>query len=61
MAEASHSDFHNGELPGSASAIKIENGDQIHTPLGKKDYEVPRSLTINEIKQTVNDYRQAAH
>ncbi len=57
---ASHSDFHNGELPVSASAIKIENGDQIHTPLGEKDYEVPRPLTIDEIKQTVNDYRLAA-
>lgn len=57
---ASHSDFHDGELPGSASAVKIENGEQISTPLGKKDYEVPRSLTVDEIKQTVNDYRQAA-
>lgn len=57
---ASHSDFHNGELPVSASSIKIEGDDQIRTPLGKKDYEVPRTLTIDEIKQTVNDYRQAA-
>jgi N-ethylmaleimide reductase len=32
---ASHSDFHNGALPVSASAVKL-NGDQIHTPLGKK-------------------------
>ena len=56
---ASHSDFHDGELPVSASAVKL-NGDQIHTPLGKKDYETPRALSIGEIEATVNDYRAAA-
>ncbi len=56
---ASHSDFHNGELPVSASAVRL-NGDQIHTPLGKKDYEVPRPLTVDEIAATVQDYRVAA-
>jgi N-ethylmaleimide reductase len=56
---ASHSDFHNGELPVSASAVKL-NGDQIHSPLGKKDYETPRALTADEIKGTVDDYRTAA-
>ena len=56
---ASHSDFHNGELPVSASAVKL-NGDKIRTPLGKKDYEVPRPLTVDEIAATVNDYRTAA-
>jgi N-ethylmaleimide reductase len=56
---ASHSDFHDGELPVSASAVKLR-GDQIHTPLGKKDYETPRPLTIAEIEATVDDYRQAA-
>ena len=45
---ASHSDFHNGELPVSASAIKL-NGDYIHTPLGKKPYETPRALSVDEI------------
>jgi len=56
---ASHSDFHDGELPVSASAIKL-NGDHIHTPLGSKPYETPRSLSVDEIRATVNDYRQAA-
>lgn len=56
---ASHSDFHNGQLPVSASAVKL-NGDHIHTPFGKKEYEVPRPLTVTEIRDTVNDYRQAA-
>ena len=35
---ASHSDFHGGALPVSASAVKL-NGDGLRTPLGKKDYE----------------------
>ena len=56
---ASHSDFHNGELPVSASAIKLD-GDSIHTPLGKKPYETPREMSLDEIKATVEDYRQAA-
>ena len=56
---ASHSDFHNGQLPVSASAVKL-NGDYIHTPHGKKPYETPRALAMDEIEATVNDYRQAA-
>lgn len=56
---ASHSDFHNGELPLSASAIKIE-GDEIHTPKGKKEYEVPKAMTVEDIKRTVADYKKAA-
>jgi N-ethylmaleimide reductase len=56
---ASHSDFHGGALPVSASAVKL-NGDGIRTPLGKKDYETPRALTVEEIKATVTDYRTAA-
>lgn len=56
---ASHSDFHDGELPVSASAIKL-NGDEIHTPLGKKEYETPRALVIDEIQQVVADYKAAA-
>ena len=56
---ASHSDFHDGNLPVSASAVKL-NGDHIHTPLGSKPYETPRSLSVDEIKATVDDYRKAA-
>ncbi len=56
---ASHSSFHeNNELPVAPSAIKL-NGDYIHTPNGKENYETPRPLTIGEIKQTVEDYKQA--
>lgn len=57
---ASHSDFHHGELPFSASAIAIDDGSQIHTPNGKKAFEVPRAMTKADIKRTIEDYRQAA-
>jgi len=56
---ASHSSFHNGQPAVSASAIKI-NGDEIHTPVGKLPYEVPRALETAEVKAVVEDYRRAA-
>lgn len=58
---ASHSSFpeRKGELPDAPSALKL-NGDHIHTPAGKMEYEVPHALTIDEIGQTINDYRSAA-
>ena len=57
---ASHSSFQeNGQLPVSASAIKL-NEDYIHTPIGKQPYETPRPLETEEIPLVVEDYRRAA-
>ncbi|MEP4077213.1 alkene reductase [Haloferula sp.] len=56
---ASHSSFHDGELPVAPSAIKL-NGDYIHTPKGKEDYETPRALETDEIPGIIADYRRAA-
>ena len=56
---ASHSSFHGGELPVSASAVKL-NGDHIHTPEGKQPYETPRALETDEIPGVIADYRRAA-
>ncbi len=56
---ASHSEFHDGELPVAPSAIAIEGGE-VHTPTGKKPYEIPRALETDEIPGIVEDYRQAA-
>lgn len=50
---SSHSDFHHGDLPVSASAV--ENPGKVKTPLGLKDKEVPRPLDKNEISQIVKD------
>jgi len=59
MGRASHSSFHGGHLPVSASAIPI-TGDGIHTPEGKQPYETPRALDTAEISGVVADYRHAA-
>jgi len=59
MGRASHSDFHEGRPPVSASAVKI-GGDGIHTPLGKRPYEAPRSLQTHEVAAVVADYAKAA-
>jgi N-ethylmaleimide reductase len=56
---ASHSGFHGGRPAVAASAIKIGEGE-IHTPDGKRPYEVPRALETSEIPRVVADYRRAA-
>lgn len=56
---ASHSSFHHGNLPVAPSAVKIQ-GDYIHTPDGKQDYETPRALELEEISDIIEDYRKAA-
>lgn len=56
---ASHSSFHGGGPAVAPSPIAIA-GDHIHTPLGKRPYETPRPLETDEVKQTAEDYRQAA-
>lgn len=54
-----HSLVKNGELPVAPSAIAIQ-GQQHFTMQGMKDYEVPRELHVDEIKQIVLEYKQAA-
>ncbi|MEM1442075.1 MAG: alkene reductase [Verrucomicrobiota bacterium] len=56
---ASHSSFHDGEPAVAPSAIALQ-GDYIHTPKGKEDYETPRALETEEIPGIVEDYREAA-
>lgn len=54
-----HSLVKNGELPVAPSAVGIQ-GQQHFTMEGMKDYETPRALTTDEIKQIVEDFKQAA-
>ncbi len=54
-----HSLVKNGEQPVSASALAIE-GQQHFTMEGMKDYETPRALSTEEVKNIVQDYKQAA-
>ena len=54
-----HSLVKNGELPVAPSAVPIE-GQQHFTVEGMKDYETPRALSKEEVKNIVKDYKQAA-
>ena len=54
-----HSVDKNGILPVAPSAIGIQ-GQQHFTSQGMKDYETPRELSNQEIKQIVKEYGQAA-
>jgi len=58
IGSASHPDFFDGELPAGPSAINPQT--QSYTPEGFKDSLTPREFTVAEIKQTVQDYKQAA-
>lgn len=54
-----HSIDKGGVLPVAPSAIAIQ-GQQHFTSKGPKEYETPRALETNEVKQIVQDYKQAA-
>jgi N-ethylmaleimide reductase len=57
MGRVSHSDFLNGQQPVGPSAIAAKGYS--HTPNGKKPYQTPRPLTIDEIRATLRDYATA--
>ncbi|MEH6680597.1 MAG: alkene reductase [Sediminicola sp.] len=54
-----HSIDRNGKLPLAPSALPIR-GMQHFTSQGMKEYETPQEITLEEIKQTISDYGQAA-
>lgn len=54
-----HSVDRNGKLPIAPSPLPIR-GMQHFTSQGKKEFEIPREMTIPEIEQTVKDFGQAA-
>ncbi|MCX6051097.1 MAG: alkene reductase [Campylobacterales bacterium] len=58
VGRISHSAYHGGELPVAPSPIKPSG--QIYTYEGMKDFETPRALGINEIKEIVKEYAKAA-
>lgn len=58
VGRMSHPDFHGGELPHAPSAINPHS--KSFTPEGFKDTETPKEMTIEEIKETILDYKKAA-
>ncbi len=58
VGRISHSSYHAGELPVAPSAIKPSG--QIYTYEGMKDFETPKALSVEEIKEIVQDYVNGA-
>ncbi|WP_413698819.1 hypothetical protein ACLKMH_14630 [Psychromonas sp. KJ10-10] len=56
--ERAHPLLNGGKEAVAPSAIAID--DETHTPEGKKPYTIPHALTVTEIKDIVNDFRQVA-
>jgi len=54
-----HSVDRKGVVPVAPSAVPV-SGAQHYTSQGLKDYETPRALTIDEIKEVVQEYGRAA-
>ena len=54
-----HSVDRYGKLPLAPSSLPIRNM-QHFTTQGQMDYEIPREMTIAEIRQTIEDFGQAA-
>lgn len=57
VGRISHPDFHNGELPLAPSAINPQA--KSFTPKGFKDTVTPKEMSLEEIKQTIEDFKQA--
>lgn len=58
VGSISHPDFHKGDLPLAPSAINPNV--QSFTPEGFKDTETPKAMSLEEIKQTIEDFKNAA-
>jgi N-ethylmaleimide reductase len=58
IGAASHPDYFDGELPLGPSAINP--GEKSFTPQGFKDTVTPRAYTIEQIRETIEEYHQAA-
>ena len=56
---ATHSLLIGGQQPVAPSAIRLENSET-HTPEGKKEYEVPRALDLEEIPGIIAMFKQGA-
>jgi len=54
----SHPDFHGGNRPLSAS--DVNPNEKSYTPEGFKDTVAPKPMTLDEIAQTIQDFKSAA-
>ncbi|MBT0608667.1 alkene reductase [Aequorivita echinoideorum] len=58
VGRMSHPDFHDGNLPLAPSAINPNS--KSYTPEGFKETVTPKEMTIEDIKKTISDFKNAA-
>lgn len=58
VGRISHPDFHNGELPHAPSAVNPNT--KSYTPEGFKETVAPKEMTLEDIKQTILDFKNGA-
>jgi N-ethylmaleimide reductase len=58
VGRVSHPDFHNGELPLAPSAVNPH--EEVYTNEGLKKTPTPKEMTLAEINETINDFKNAA-
>lgn len=58
VGRISHPDFLDGELPLAPSAVNAN--ESVHTPEGEKDTVTPKSMSLKDIKDTIEDFKNAA-
>ncbi|SIO23478.1 alkene reductase [Algoriphagus halophilus] len=58
VGRISHPDFHGGELPLAPSAINPN--EKSYTPEGFKETVTPKAMSLEEIKQTIEDFKNGA-
>ncbi len=58
VGRISHSAYHGGELPVAPSSIKPAG--EVYTFEGMKEFETPRTLTVEEIQEIVKTYAKGA-
>lgn len=58
VGRMSHPDFHGGELPLAPSPLNP--GSKSFTPEGFKDTVAPKEMSLEDIRQTIQDFRVAA-
>ena len=58
VGRISHPDFHDGNLPIAPSALNPN--EKVFTPKGQKETVTPKEMTIDEIKETIQEFKHAA-
>src|SRR5690606_9449053 len=58
VGRVSHPDFHNGELPLAPSPVNPH--EEVYTSEGLKKTPTPKEMSLADINETINDFKNAA-